>query len=125
MLSYAVRELHCTSGIVITASHNPAKYNGYKAYGADGAQLSVENSAKVLSFVDKVEMFGGAKTMSFDEGITSGIIEYIGDELVEKYLETVKTRSVEKVTADLNVIYTPLNGTGNKPVRRNSQAHRN
>ena len=67
MLSYAVRELHCTSGIVITASHNPAKYNGYKAYGADGAQLSVENSAKVLSFVDKVEMFGGAKTMSFDE----------------------------------------------------------
>ena len=117
MLSYAVRELHCTSGIVITASHNPAKYNGYKAYGADGAQLSVENSAKVLSFVDKVEMFGGAKTMSFDEGITSGIIEYIGDELVEKYLETVKTRSVEKVTADLNVIYTPLNGTGNKPVR--------
>lgn len=117
MLSYAVRELHCTSGIVITASHNPAKYNGYKAYGADGAQLSVENSAKVLSFVDKVEMFGGAKTMSFDEGITSGIIEYIGDELVGKYLETVKTRSVEKVTADLNVIYTPLNGTGNKPVR--------
>ena len=117
MLSYAVRELHCTSGIVITASHNPAKYNGYKAYGADGAQLSVENSAKVLSFVDKVEMFGGAKTMSFDEGVTSGIIEYIGDELVEKYLETVKTRSVEKVTADLNVIYTPLNGTGNKPVR--------
>lgn len=117
MLSYAVRELHCTSGIVITASHNPAKYNGYKAYGADGAQLSVENSAKVLSFVDKVEMFGGAKTMSFDEGITSGIIEYIGDELVGKYLETVKTRSVEKVTADLKVIYTPLNGTGNKPVR--------
>ncbi len=117
MLSYAVRELHCTSGIVITASHNPAKYNGYKAYGADGAQLSVENSTKVLSFVDKVEMFGGAKTMSFDEGITSGIIEYIGDELVEKYLETVKTRSVEKVTADLKVIYTPLNGTGNKPVR--------
>lgn len=117
MLSYAVRELHCTSGIVITASHNPAKYNGYKAYGADGAQLSVENSAKVLSFVDKVEMFGGAKTMSFDEGITSGIIEYIDDELVGKYLETVKTRSVEKVTADLKVIYTPLNGTGNKPVR--------
>ena len=62
-------------------------------------------------------MFGGSKTLSFDEGITSGIIEYIGDELVGKYLETVKTRSVEKVTADLKVIYTPLNGTGNKPVR--------
>ncbi len=117
MLSFAVRELKCTSGIVITASHNPAKYNGYKAYGADGAQLSVENSAKVLSYVDKVEMFGGAKTMSFDEAVRDGKIEYIGDELVEKYLETVKSCSVEKVTADLKVIYTPLNGTGNKPVR--------
>ncbi len=117
MLSFAVRELKCTSGIVITASHNPAKYNGYKAYGADGAQLSVENSAKVLSYVDKVEMFGGAKTMSFDEAVRDGKIEYIGDELVEKYLETVKSCSVEKVTSDLKVIYTPLNGTGNKPVR--------
>lgn len=117
MLSFAVRELKCTSGIVITASHNPAKYNGYKAYGADGAQLSVENSAKVLSYVDKVEMFGGARTMSFDEAVRDGKIEYIGDELVEKYLETVKSCSVEKVTADLKVIYTPLNGTGNKPVR--------
>lgn len=116
-LSFAVRELKCTSGIVITASHNPAKYNGYKAYGADGAQLSVENSAKVLSYVDKVEMFGGARTMSFDEAVRDGKIEYIGDELVEKYLETVKSCSVEKVTADLKVIYTPLNGTGNKPVR--------
>lgn len=117
MLSFAVRELKCTSGIVITASHNPAKYNGYKAYGADGAQLSVENSAKVLSYVDRVEMFGGARTMSFDEAVRDGKIEYIGDELVEKYLETVKSCSVEKVTADLKVIYTPLNGTGNKPVR--------
>lgn len=117
MLSFAVRELKCTSGIVITASHNPAKYNGYKAYGSDGAQLSVENSAKVLSYVDKVEMFGGARTMSFDEAVRDGKIEYIGDELVEKYLETVKSCSVEKVTADLKVIYTPLNGTGNKPVR--------
>ena len=108
MLSFAVRELKCTSGIVITASHNPAKY---------GAQLSVENSAKVLSYVDKVEMFGGARTMSFDEAVRDGKIEYIGDELVEKYLETVKSCSVEKVTADLKVIYTPLNGTGNKPVR--------
>ncbi len=117
MLSYAVRKLKCTSGIVITASHNPAKYNGYKAYGPDGAQLSVENSEKVLSFVDKVDMFGGAKLCNFNEAVKDGKIEYISDDLINKYLDTVASRSVEKVTTDLSVIYTPLNGTGNKPVR--------
>mgnify|MGYP004525697085 FL=1 len=117
MLSYAVRELGCTSGIVVTASHNPAKYNGYKAYGADGAQLSVENSQKVLDLVNKVDMFSSVKLCDFDEAVREGTIEYIGDELIDKYLETVKSRSIEKVKGDLKVIYTPLNGTGNKPVR--------
>lgn len=117
MLSYAVRELGCTSGIVVTASHNPAKYNGYKAYGADGAQLSVENSQKVLDLVNKVDMFSSVRLCDFDEAVREGTIEYIGDELIDKYLETVKSRSIEKVRGDLKVIYTPLNGTGNKPVR--------
>lgn len=117
MLSYAVRELGCTSGIVVTASHNPAKYNGYKAYGADGAQLSVENSQKVLDLVNKVDMFSSVRLCDFDEAVREGAIEYIGDELIDKYLETVKSRSIEKVKGDLKVIYTPLNGTGNKPVR--------
>ena len=117
MLSYAVRELGCTSGIVVTASHNPAKYNGYKAYGADGAQLSVENSQKVLDLVNKVDMFSSVRLCDFDEAVREGTIEYIGDELIDKYLETVKSRSIEKVKGDLKVIYTPLNGTGNKPVR--------
>lgn len=117
MLSYAVRELGCTSGIVVTASHNPAKYNGYKAYGADGAQLSVENSQKVLDLVNKVDMFSSVRLCDFDEAVREGAIEYIGDELIDKYLETVKSRSIEKVRGDLKVIYTPLNGTGNKPVR--------
>ena len=117
MLSYAVRELGCTSGIVVTASHNPAKYNGYKAYGADGAQLSVENSQKVLDLVNEVNMFSSVRLCDFDEAVREGTIEYIGDELIDKYLETVKSRSIEKVKGDLKVIYTPLNGTGNKPVR--------
>ena len=118
MLSYAVRELSCTAGIVVTASHNPAKYNGYKAYGADGCQLSVENSAKVLEYVDKVAMFGGAKLADFDKALADGRIVYIGQDLIDRYLQTVASYSIEKVTSDLKVIYTPLNGTGNKPVRK-------
>ena len=117
MLSFAVRQLGCTSGIVITASHNPAKYNGYKAYGSDGCQLSVDNSAKVLSYVDKVEMFGGAKTCCFDKALDEGKIEYISQEIIDRFLDTVYSRSVNPVNCDLKVIYTPLNGTGNKPVR--------
>ena len=73
MLSFAVRQLGCQAGIVITASHNPAQYNGYKAYGSDGCQLSVENSAKVLAYVDKVPMFGGAKTVAFHEAAARGL----------------------------------------------------
>ncbi|MBQ6818331.1 MAG: phospho-sugar mutase [Clostridia bacterium] len=118
MLSYAVRQLACTAGIVVTASHNPAKYNGYKAYGADGCQLSVENSAKVLEYVDKVAMFGGAKLTDFDTALADGSIEYISEELIDRYLDDVASCAIEPVTSDLKVIYTPLNGTGNKPVRR-------
>ncbi len=118
MLSYAVRELKCTAGIVVTASHNPAKYNGYKAYGSDGCQLSVENSAKVLEYVDKVAMFGGAKLTDFDAALANGQIQYIEQDLIDRYLNAVASCTIEPVTTDLKVIYTPLNGTGNKPVRK-------
>ncbi len=117
MLSYAVRELKCTAGIVVTASHNPSKYNGYKAYGADGCQLSVENSEKVLDYVNQVAMFGGAKLTDFEQAVANGQIELIPQELIDRYIETVASYAIEPVTADLKVIYTPLNGTGNKPVR--------
>ena len=117
MHSFAVRRLSCASGIVVTASHNPAKYNGYKAYGPDGCQLSVENSARVLNFVNKVDMFTGAKLCDYEQALHDGLIEYIPDGIIEEYLNIVASRSVEKVTCDLKVIYTPLNGTGNKPVR--------
>lgn len=117
MLSFAVRHLKCDAGIVITASHNPAKYNGYKAYGSDGCQLSVENSAKVLSFVSQVPMFAGAKTMDFAQAVAQGRIVFIPDEVIDAYLDEVQRCSVRPVAADLKVVYTPLNGTGNRPVR--------
>ena len=117
MLSFAVRQLGCQAGIVITASHNPAQYNGYKAYGSDGCQLSVENSAKVLAYVDKVPMFGGAKTVAFHEAAARGRIVFVPDEVIQAYLDAVQRCSVRPVESDLRVVYTPLNGTGNRPVR--------
>lgn len=120
MLSYAVRYFKCASGIIITASHNPAKYNGYKCYDPNGYQMTDEAAAKTYDFIQKVDMFDGAKTMDFDEGVKDGIIEYIGNEVVESfYNEVLKARVNEGVCekADLSVIYTPLNGTGNKHVR--------
>lgn len=117
MLSFAIRHLGCDTGVVVTASHNPSKYNGYKAYGNDGCQLSVENSAAVLDFVNQVDMFSGVKTVDFDEGLSSGKIEYIGNDVIEEFYKNVLSCSVEAVKTELKVVYTPLNGTGNKPVR--------
>ena len=119
MLSFAVRRLKCDAGVVITASHNPAKYNGYKAYGPDGSQLGPKEADFVLSIMQSVDIFEGVKTTDFDKALESGIIEYIGDDIVNEYLSAVEAQRVEK-NADLSglkVIYTPLNGAGNKPVR--------
>lgn len=119
MLSYAVRKLGCDAGIVITASHNPAKYNGYKAYGADGCQLGLEAAEYVLSIMNSVDIFDGVKKIPFSEGLESGMIEYIGDDIIECYLDEVEVRRVSQDIdiSGLNVIYTPLHGSGNKPVR--------
>lgn len=120
MLSFAVRKLHCSSGIIITASHNPAKYNGYKCYDPNGYQMTDEAAAKTYDFIQKVDMFAGAKTIDFDEAVKNGKIEYIGSDVVEEfYVEVLKARVNPGVceNADLSVIYTPLNGTGNKHVR--------
>ena len=120
MLSWAVRELKCSAGIVITASHNPAKYNGYKVYGSDGCQMTIDAANKVLAEIDKVEMFGGAKTISFDDGIKSGDIELISKKVFDDYLEIVSRQGIHTdmvASSGLKVVYTPLNGTGNKPVR--------
>ena len=119
MLSFAVRYLKCESGIVITASHNPAKYNGYKAYGPDGCQMGPEAADYVLSIMNKVDVFKDIKRIDFNDGINSGIIEYIGDEVINAYLDEVEKCRVNKELdlSKIKVLYTPLNGTGNKPVR--------
>lgn len=119
MLSYAVRRLGCDAGVVVTASHNPAKYNGYKAYGADGCQLGLEAAEYVLSIMNNVDTFDGVKTVDFEDGVKSGIIEYIGDDVINGYLGEVEAQRVSPKLdlSPLKVIYTPLHGTGNKPVR--------
>ncbi len=121
MLSYAVRYLKCGAGINVTASHNPAKYNGYKVYGADGCQMTSEAANAVLAKINNIDIFSGIKSVDFDKAVAGGMIKYIEDEVIDSYLAKVKEQSlhldlVEK--SGLKVVYTPLNGTGNKPVRR-------
>lgn len=121
MLSYAVRKLHCSSGIIITASHNPSKYNGYKCYDPNGYQMTDAAAAKTYEFISRVDMFSGVKTADFEECVKSGKIEYISDEVYESFFtEVLKARVNPGICekAGLSVIYTPLNGTGNKPVRK-------
>ncbi len=120
-LSFAVRELHCQAGIMVTASHNPAKYNGYKVYGDDGCQITIETADKVLSLIGKVDIFRGVRLEDFDKALADGAIEYIKACVEEKYLENVKAQSIDTEAtknAGLKVVYTPLNGTGNIPVRK-------
>ena len=120
MLSFAVRKLKCDAGVVVTASHNPAKYNGYKAYGPDGSQLGVEAADCVLSIMNKVDIFQDVKSMDFDTAVNEGKIEYIDDDVIEEYLNEVLACRVAPETdvKALNVVYTPLHGSGNKPVRK-------
>lgn len=119
MLSFAVRHLKCDAGIVVTASHNPSKYNGYKAYGNDGCQLGLEAADYVLSIMNQVDIFDGVKRVNFDDAVADGKIEYIGDDVFEAYLAAVEDRRVNRDIdmSKLNVVYTPLHGSGNKPVR--------
>lgn len=118
MLSFAVRKLHCSSGIIITASHNPSKYNGYKCYDPNGYQMTDDAAAKTYDFIQKVDMFDGVKKTNFDAALADGTIEYVKDEVFEEFYEKVLSASVYDCDGtDLKVIYTPLNGTGNLPVR--------
>ncbi|MCL2019070.1 MAG: phospho-sugar mutase [Oscillospiraceae bacterium] len=120
MLSYAVRELGCSAGVVITASHNPAKYNGYKCYGADGCQLTDKSAGEVETYSDRLDIFDDVKSGDFDELLEQDIIRYIDERLTKKYLNRVLACAAEPQAArkaGLRVVYTPLCGTGNKPVR--------
>lgn len=120
VLSFAVRELHCQGGIMVTASHNPAAYNGYKCYGADGCQMTDATANAVYAEIQAVDCFDGVKTVDFSEALASGMIEYIDDSLYETYLENVSKQAINPgicKDAGLKVVYTPLNGAGNKLVR--------
>lgn len=120
LLSYAVRALGCQAGIMVTASHNPAKYNGYKAYGPDGCQLTLEAAEAVLDRIESVDMFDGAKVSDFDKSLAQGTIRYIPQSLIEAYLGEVEKQAIHPgicKDAGLKVVYTPLNGAGNVPVR--------
>ncbi|SDA21737.1 phosphoglucomutase [Ruminococcus sp. YE71] len=120
MLSYAVRYFGCSAGIMVTASHNPAKYNGYKVYGSDGCQITLDVANTVIGKIGEVPMFGGAKVADFDKAVAEGKIVYIDDKCINDYLDEVRKQGIHTdLVADsgLKVVYTPLNGTGNKPVR--------
>lgn len=121
VLSYAVRELKCDAGIVITASHNPAEYNGYKVYGSDGCQITLKMAESIQGYIEKVDIFEGVENIPFEKAVQSGSAHLISPDLLEKYLDLVEGCAINPdilKESNLKVIYTPLNGAGNKPVRK-------
>jgi len=123
MLSYAVRELNCQGGIVLTASHNPKEYNGYKVYGGDGCQVTDASSNEIITFVNNIDSFAQVTVMDTKEAVEKKIVNYIGEEIYTSYIERVKELTIRKELVknhgkDLKIIYTPIHGTGNIPVRR-------
>lgn len=120
-LSFAVRALHCSAGVMITASHNPAKYNGYKVYGADGCQITDTAAAGILAEIEKLDIFDDIRTEPFEDGQAAGLIEWIPDSVYDSYIDEVKKQSLlgnHAVDKRLSIVYTPLNGTGLVPVMR-------
>lgn len=121
MLSFAVRRLHCSSGIVITASHNPSQYNGYKCYDSNGYQMTDEAAAETFGYIKAVDPYKDVRTMGFEEGIVAGLISYIGEEIDNDFYNAVLGLRLDPELperSDLKIIYTPLNGAGSIPVRR-------
>lgn len=119
ILGFAVRRLKTISGIVITASHNPKEYNGYKVYWEDGSQILDEIADEILAEIDKIKDYNEIKIMDLDEAVNKGLITYIGKEIDNEYIEARLKESIrEDIDKDIKIVYTPLNGTGNVPVRR-------
>lgn len=120
-LSFAIRHFHTSSGIILTASHNPSKYNGYKCYNPKGYQMTDEEAAETYDFIQKVDYFTGIKKIDFDNAVAEGKIQYIGQEVIDAFLDEVQKQCLNPEivkNSELKVIYSPLNGTGNKPVRQ-------
>ena len=120
-LSFAVRELKCSAGIMVTASHNPAKYNGYKVYNDDGCQITEIAAEEIQNEIKKIDPFKDVKYMKFEDALASKQIKYISDKLITKFINRVKKESVlgkTKINKDVKIVYSPLHGTGLKPVTR-------
>lgn len=120
-VSFATRYLGASAGVMITASHNPSEYNGYKVYGSDGCQITTEAAASILTEIEKIDIFSDVKSMDFDDGVAEGKIEYISEEVMDAYIGEVRKCSVlygDTINHDLKIIYSPLNGTGLIPVTR-------
>ena len=118
VLSFSVRYLNCNAGIVITASHNPKEYNGYKVYDEDGCQLVPQYADKVISYINNVKDIKSVKHMNLNMALSNGYLTYIGDEVLNSYISEVEKMAVYKEASDLKIVYTPLHGTGNIPVRK-------
>lgn len=120
-LSYAVRALHCSAGIMITASHNPSKYNGYKVYGPDGCQVTTEAAAEILSEIEALDIFDDVKHGDFEKNYSYGLIQYIPSSIYDDFVAEVKNQSAlygDEINRDVAIVYSPLNGTGLKPIKR-------
>lgn len=122
-LSFALRELGCIAGIVITASHNPAEYNGYKVYWEDGAQITYPKDIEIISEVNAIESYNSVKTMTEAEAVSAGLYNVIGTEIDDRYMQALKALVlnpdvIKKQASSFKIVYTPLHGTGNLPVRR-------
>ena len=120
-VSFAVRYFGCCAGVMVTASHNPSKYNGYKVYGPDGCQITDEAAASILSEIEKIDIFSDIKSGVFDGFVSSGMISFIGEDCYGAFIAEVKKRSVlfgDKIDKNVAIVYSPLNGAGLKPVLR-------
>ena len=120
-LSFAVRALGCAAGVMITASHNPAVYNGYKVYGEDGCQITTQAADEILAEIEKLDVFADVTVTAYDEGVQKGLIERVPDEVYTAFIESVKAQSKlygEEIDRDVRIVYSPLNGTGLAPVLR-------
>ena len=115
-LSWAVRYFHCGAGICVTASHNPAKYNGYKVYGADGCQITLEVADQVLKAIEQHDYFDSIRVMDYDAGVAAGLIQTIGDQCLSDFVDAVLALRPGNDVSRLKLVYTPLNGSGLEPV---------
>lgn len=123
MLSFTVIELNCKGGIVITASHNPKQYNGYKVYGEDGGQITDETANEVIGYINKLDIFKDVKAISEEEAISKGLLQYIGEDVDKVYIEKVKSlvlrkELIKEKAKEFSIIYTPIHGSGLMSIKR-------